>query len=212
MQTKPKLVIFDFDGTLADTRPFMLSILDHLAEKFNTKRMDVNALDQLRGYTARQIMKMHRVSMWKLLLMTRESQKLLYKNIDSIKLFPGIENVMRTIAQNNISIAVVTSNQLRNVLAVLGDELAGLVSVFECEAGFFSKASRLRRALRKAGIRSDDTLSLGDETRDIEAARRIGIPCAAVTWGYGDLETLRGHKPDHLLTDVEQILEISGIA
>ncbi len=94
--TKPKLIIFDFDGTLADTRPFMLSILDHLAERFNTRRMDVNAIEQLRGYTARQIMKMYRVSMWKLLLMTRESQKLLYQNITSINLFPGIDNVIRT--------------------------------------------------------------------------------------------------------------------
>lgn len=209
MVTKPKLVILDFDGTLADTRPFMLSILDHLAERFNTRPMDVNALEQLKGYTARQIMKMHRVSMWKLLLMTRESQKLLFENISSIRLFPGIDDVLRGIAKNNITIAVVTSNQLRNVLAVLGEELAGLVSIFECEAGFFTKAGRLRRTLRKAGVRADEALSLGDETRDIEAARKTGIPCAAVTWGYGDMETLREHQPDHLLTSVGQILDVA---
>lgn len=210
MKTKPKLVIFDFDGTLADTRPFMLSILDHLAERFNTKRMDVNALDQLRGYTTRQIMKMHRVSMLKLLMMARESQKLLYQNISSIRLFPGMDEVVRSIAGNDITIAVVTSNQLKNVLAVLGDELTTLVSIFECEAGFFSKASKLRSALRKAGVKPDEALSIGDETRDIEAARKAGIPCAAVTWGYGDHETLRNHKPDHILTAVEQILKAAG--
>jgi len=209
MQTKPKFVIFDFDGTIADTRPFMLSILDHLAERFNTRRMDADALEQLRGYTARQIMKMYRVSMWKFLLMTRESQKLLHQNIASIRLFPEIETVMRTLAHQKFTLAVVTSNQLRNVLAVLGEELAGLVSVFECEAGFFTKAARLRRALRKAGVRPDEALSLGDETRDIDAARKAGIPCAAVTWGYGDLETLREHRPDHLLTSVSQILDIT---
>jgi len=209
METKPKLVIFDFDGTLADTRPFMLSILDHLAERFNTRRMDANSLDQMRGYSARQIMKMHRVSMWKFLSITRESQELLYQNITSIQLFPGIENTLRAIAQQNITIAVVTSNQLRNVLAVLGEELAGLVSIFECEAGFFTKASKLRSALRKAGVEPGEAVSFGDETRDIEAARKIGIPCAAVTWGYGDTETLRSHKPDHLLTVVEQILDLA---
>ncbi len=95
------------------------------------------------------------------------------------------------------------------MLAVLGEELAGLVTIFECEAGFFAKAAHLRRALRKAGVRADEALSLGDETRDIDAARKTGIPCAAVTWGYGDLETLREHQPDHLLTSVERILDVA---
>ncbi|HUM64021.1 MAG TPA: HAD hydrolase-like protein, partial [Anaerolineaceae bacterium] len=65
MQSKPKLAIFDFDGTLADTRPFMLSILDHLAERFNTRRVDIHSLEQMRGYTARQLMELYRVPMWK---------------------------------------------------------------------------------------------------------------------------------------------------
>ena len=206
---KPKLVIFDFDGTLADTKPFMLSILDHMAERFHTRPMDGTSLEQLRGYTTRQIMKMYNVPMWKLPLMAKESQKLLYQNISSVDLFPGIDQVMRALAETEMRLAVVTSNQLRNVLAVLGEELTRLVTAFECEAGFFGKAARLRRVLRAAGVRPEEALSFGDETRDIEAARKAGIPCAAVTWGYGDAEALGGHRPDYLLTSVEQILEIA---
>ena len=209
MPMKPKLVIFDFDGTLADTKPFMLSILDHMAKRFNTRPMDGTSVEHLRGLTTRQIMKMYNVPMWKLPFMARESQQLLYQNIASIDLFPGIDRVMRAIAENETRIALVTSNQLRNVLSVLGEELTKLVSVFECEAGFFGKSARLRRALRKAGVSPEEAVSFGDETRDIEAARKAGIACAAVTWGYGDMETLSGHQPDYLLTSVDQILEIA---
>jgi phosphoglycolate phosphatase len=208
MQTKPKLAIFDFDGTLADTRPFMLSILDHLAERFNTRRVNIHSLEQMRGYTARQLMELYGVPMWKFILMARESQKLLYQNITSIQLFPGVESALRAIARQNVAIAVVTSNQLRNVLAVLGEELAGLVSVFECEAGFFTKARKLRSALRQAGVKPGEAVSFGDESRDIEAARKVGIPCAAVTWGYAHSEVLRHHQPDYLLTSVDQITGI----
>jgi len=63
--------------------------------------------------------------------------------------------------------------------------------------------------LRKAGVSPEEAVSFGDETRDIEAARKAGIACAAVTWGYGDMETLSDHQPDFLLTSVDQILEIA---
>ncbi|HOE03572.1 MAG TPA: HAD hydrolase-like protein, partial [Anaerolineaceae bacterium] len=58
------------------------------------------------------------------------------------------------------------------------------------------------------GVKPGEAVSFGDESRDIEAARKVGIPCAAVTWGYAHGEVLRHHQPDYLLTSVDQIMGI----
>lgn len=204
----PKLVIFDFDGTLADTLPFTLSIMDDLSEKFGTPRMDRSELPLLRGYSPAKILKMYNIPLWKLPLMTRESQRLLYSNIDEISLFKGIDKVIRELAAQGLMLAVVSSNALRNIKKVLGEELSQLITIYECQTGLLGKAPRLRKALRQAGVRADEALSFGDEIRDIEAAGKAGIPCAAVTWGFADGSALADYKPDYLVTEVDRILEI----
>lgn len=205
-----KLVIFDFDGTLADTLPFTLSIMDELADKFGTRRLEKSEIPLLRSYNPARILKMYDIPLWKLPLMTRESQRLLYSNIENIALFTGIEEVMREVAARGLKIAVVSSNALKNIKKVLGRELDQLVSFYECQAGLFGKAPHLRKALRQASVKAEEAISIGDEIRDIEAARQVGIPCAAVTWGFGDGGALAGYQPDHLLTQVDQILDIIG--
>lgn len=205
---KPKLVIFDFDGTLADTLPFTLSIMDQLSDKFGTRRMESSELPLLRSYSPAHIIKMFDIPLWKIPLMTKESQRLLYENIEGISLFPGMEEVIRAIAGQGITMAVVSSNALKNVKKVLGEEVTRLISLFECQTGLFGKAPRLRKALREAGVKPEQALSFGDEIRDIQAARQVGIPCAAVTWGFSDGNALAGYQPDYLVNEVDQILEI----
>ena len=204
---KPKLVIFDFDGTLADTLPFTLSIMDQLSDKFGTRRMNQEDLPLLRSFSPARIIKMYDIPLWKIPLMTLESQRLLFENIEDIHLFPGMEGVIRAIADKGITMAVVSSNALKNVKLVLGEEMTRLISLFECQTGLFGKPPRLRKALRDAGVNPEEALSFGDEIRDIQAARQVGIPCAAVTWGFADGAALAGYQPDYLVTDVNQILE-----
>lgn len=204
----PKLVIFDFDGTLADTLPFTLSIMDELSEKFGTRRLDRSEIPLLRSSSPARIIKMYNIPLWKLPQMTRESQRLLYENIESIFLFKGIDRVIREIAARGMKLAVVSSNALRNIQLVLGEELSQLFTIYECQSGLLGKAPRLRKALRQAGVKPWEALSIGDEIRDIEAARKAGIPCAAVTWGFADGDALAGYQPDYLVKGVDQLLEI----
>lgn len=204
----PKLVIFDFDGTLADTLPFTFSIMDELADKFGTRRLDKQDLPKLRGYNPARIIQMYDIPLWKIPLMTRESQLLLHRNIDNIRLFPGIERVIHTLSAQGINMAVVSSNALQNVKQVLGEEITRLIHYFECQTGLFGKAPHLRKALRQAGIKPEEALCIGDEIRDIEAARQVGIPCAAVTWGFAEGSALAGYQPDHLVDEVHQIIDI----
>ena len=48
-------------------------------------------------------------------------------------------------------------------------------------------------------------IAIGDEVRDIEAARAVGLACGAVTWGYAAREALIALEPDLLIERMEDI-------
>ena len=58
-----------------------------------------------------------------------------------------------------------------------------------------------------AGVTPDRVLAIGDEVRDLEAARAAGIDFAAVTWGYTAPERLLAHKPNVVFERMEEISE-----
>lgn len=87
---KYKLVIFDFDGTLADTFPFALDIIDQVVEKFGLKKFDRSEIDMLRGLDARRVLKHFEVPVWKMPAITSHVMGLLGQQIHLLTLFDGI--------------------------------------------------------------------------------------------------------------------------
>ena len=114
----------------------------------------------------------------------------------SIALFPGVAPMLQTLADAGLRLAVVSSDREANARRQLGADIAAVFATFDCGASLFGKATKLRRAVRRAGVSAQDVIAVGDEIRDIEAARAAGIACAAVTWGYSAPDALRAHKPD----------------
>lgn len=202
------LMIFDFDGTLADTMPFMLGLADELADKHHLPRLDKSNMQLLKGLNAANFMKLHNIPLWKVPILAAEIQELMQENIAQIRLFEGVDDLLRELSRQGVKIAVVSSNALKNVKQVLGEELAGLVSFFECGVSMFGKAEKLARVVKASGLASGQALSIGDEIRDIEAARKAGIPCAAVSWGFSSRAVLESLQPDHLFDIIEQIQKV----
>ncbi len=92
-----------------------------------------------------------------------------------------------------------------NARRQLGDANAALFSDFACGASLFGKAAKFRHVLGRAGVQAQHAIAIGDEVRDIEAARAAGIACAAVTWGYAAPEALSAHQPDMVFDRMEEI-------
>lgn len=205
---KYNMAVLDFDGTLADTLPFVLGIADHLSEKYHLAKMDKRDIDSLKSQNAAELMKKHNVPAWKLPLLAAEVQRLMHQNIDEIRLFPGMVDVLQALHATGVRIAVVTSNAMKNIEKVLDGETLSLVSRFECGVSLFGKSDKLFKLMRKYQLSGQKVISIGDELRDIEAARKAGVDCAAVTWGYASREALKAGNPDYLLDEVKQIVEI----
>ena len=117
-----KLVIFDFDGTLANTFPFVLAMLDELAEKFKTRKLKQEDLPQLRQYPPLKIMRMHKVRIWKLPSILKYTRHRMHRDAHRIDKFEGVDEVIRELATRNIKLGIVTTNTRRIVEQVLGQE------------------------------------------------------------------------------------------
>jgi phosphoglycolate phosphatase len=204
---KYKLIIFDFDGTMADTFPFVMSVMNQVIDKYGLKSIDQDEIEMLRNYDARKIMKYLGIPAWKVPVIGRHAMTLLAKEVHRLFLFDGIEQLLRRLSDRGIKLAIVTSNSYENVCRILGPEIAALVQYYECGVPMFGKQSKLKKVLKKSGIAAEESICIGDEIRDIQAARKANIPFGAVSWGYTKEAALRAHSPSELFTSVAEMEE-----
>jgi phosphoglycolate phosphatase len=192
-----RLAIFDFDGTLADSFPFFLSVFNKIADEHGFRRIDHAHVERLRHYGTREMMREVGMPAWKLPLAAASFKTLMRENAGQVRLFPQVDHALRELARDNIKLTIVSSNAEDNVRQVLGPELAPLISQYECGMSIFGKTARIRKVLKHAAMTPDSALYIGDQTTDADAARRAGVAFAAVHWGYAPIEALRKVAPEH---------------
>lgn len=192
----PRLVIFDFDGTLSDSGGWFLSIVDHLSDRYEFRRIGKHEVEPLRRMPTRDVIRHIGIPRWRLPFIARYVRRLFGRHTHQVHLFDGVPDMLAAIEAAGIPIAVVTSNSEANARAVLGPENAGRVSWWACGASLFGKAPKFRKVLKTSGIPPHQVLSIGDETRDIDAARETGVRAGAALWGYANPDALAHLKPD----------------
>ena len=203
-----QLVIFDFDGTLADTYPWFLSIFDELAEHYHLPRLEKSALEALRKVDIQNLSREYKISFVKMARIGTHLKQKMASQIEHIPLVDGMQTVIDRLHDMGIKLAVVSSNAEENVRQVLGAHNAAYFDAFECGVSLLGKRVKFEKILRQTGVSPDRALSLGDEVRDLKASRQSGMTFGAVTWGYADAETLQSHEPDALFNHPEEILKL----
>ncbi|UGV26831.1 HAD family hydrolase [Rhodopseudomonas boonkerdii] len=199
-----KLAIFDFDGTLSDSFPWFLSVINQVAEKHKFRRVERDRIDEMRSVGAGELVRMLGVPKWRIPLIVRDMRKMKAQQIDRIALFPGVDRMFDELKARGVTICVVSSDNENNVRTVLG-ELEEHVSFFACAAGLFGKTAKFQRILELTGVSVDDTLSIGDEIRDIDAAREAGVDFGAVSWGYTSAAALNARAPTFMFSRMDDI-------
>jgi phosphoglycolate phosphatase len=199
------LAIFDLDGTLADSLPWFRRHVNDVADRFGFRRIAEEEVASLRRASPREVLDRLDVPLWKVPRIARHLRRLKAAHLDDIPLFPGVGAMLRALKAGGLRLALVSSDHETNARRQLGAANAALLSDFACGASLFGKAAKFRRVVRRAGIPPARTIAIGDEVRDIEAARAAGVACGAVTWGYAAAETLRALEPDLMFERMEDI-------
>ena len=205
---KYKLVIFDFDGTLADSLAFFMETINLLADQYKFKKITSKEADTLRGLDAKEVLHHLGLPLWKTPLVANSFREIMASKVDQISLFKDVPQMLQKLSDRGIILAIVTSNSLENVHRILTNDLVQLIDDLECGTSLFSKQRRLKNILRKVNTVSlDEVIYIGDEIRDMDAASAAGISFGAVCWGYTHADALIARAPTMIFSSVDDIAE-----
>ena len=207
---KYRLVIFDSDGTLADTLPWMRSIFNELAKEHGFKRVEPRDYEQFRDLHGSALLRELGLPLWKLPWVVSAMRRRMAEHTGQLSLFPGMSDVLHRLAAGGVQLAIVSSNSRENVERVLGQDNAKLITHFACGVSMLGKAARLRQVLRRCAVQPSQAIYIGDELRDAEAATKAGITFGAVTWGQHSQEILTTRNPAEIFATVQEMAEKLG--
>jgi len=204
-----KVIIFDFDGTIADTLDAIVSITNRLATQFGHKPISQEELVQIKNLSSRQIIKQSGISIFKFPLLVGKVKAELNSEIQTIKPFLGIKEALVELKGEVDRVGMISSNSKENIVAFL--EMNGLQELFDfiyTGATLFGKSKVIKELLKQEKFKPEESVYVGDETRDIEAARRSRVKVIAVSWGFNSKEVLAAQNPDFLVHQPSELIEV----
>ena len=204
-----KVVIFDFDGVLADTLDDILNFGEIVSNKLGfpvTPTMDdLNDLDQMSfADFARQL----GLPEEKIESFVQGNFALFNEREAPPRLFPGMEDVIKQIS-TSCRIGIVTGNSSDTVCRFLS--YYGIEKHIAIVMGADSPGTRLekvRRVMKELNAKAGDTFIIGDAVSDIHTAREAGVSSIAVGWGHQKPEKLLAEKPDYFAKTMQDLLAI----
>lgn len=208
MSTKAQpFLIFDFDGTLVDSYSCMIDKFILLADEFKFKKIERDKVPELKHLSSMELIRYLQIPFYKLPFIIRAARKLLREAMPHLLPVPGMENVLTDLNQKGIEFGIVTSNSTKNVETWLAtNNLLSYFNFIKTENNYFSKYRLLKSVIKQHQLQDHEVWYIGDETRDIEAGKSIGIKTAGVCWGYNSEKALSREEPDLIVTDPSSLL------
>ena len=208
---KYKYVFFDFDGTLADTEEVNFAIYQKLSEKYNLRNVTIGELGHIKKMSARELMTYVELKKRYLPFLLKRGKKLLKQDIVNVNpCKPDMFSKVSGLKNMGIKTAIITSNSKINVEIFLKEHDADIFDFIE-SSSMFGKETKMKKVIKKEKIKLDELLYVGDEIRDINAAKNTGIDIASVAWGYNAVESLKKHRPDYLIYEPSELLDICSL-
>lgn len=202
-----RAIIFDFDGTLGDS----LAVVIEIAHTITNRPQLVlpEEVERMRTLRLLDVAKELRIPKWRWPYLLFRGRALMSARLAEVLPFPGIEEVIRALHEDGYQLYIMSSNSAKTIERFLLEH--GMSSYFTKVyggVGLLSKANSMRRILKKNNLVPDETIYVGDEPRDIDASKLIGIPCVAVAWGYNTADLLAEHAPMVVVRTTAQLQKV----
>ncbi len=206
------VIVFDFDGTIADTYDAILAIANRLSGEFGYKPVNKAKLVQLKQLSSREIIKQSEISIFKLPFLLRRLKEELTQEIVQLNPILGIDEALYQLKNQGYQLGIITSNIEANVVAFL--KANNLLSSFDfifSGTTIFGKHKVINQLLKQNHLTTEQVIYVGDETRDIKAAKKSKVKVIAVSWGFNSPSVLAQHQPDFLIHKPQELIKVIEI-
>lgn len=199
-----KLVVFDFDGTLADSGQVMTECANQLAPRYGYE--EIEDWRMFRHMSMREVLKQHaKIPWYRLPFFIRNMKRAFEKEVTRVNLFPGIKEMLNELV-GELDAGVLTSNQPVVVENLFVRNLVNGLRFVVGDVPLFAKTRALKKLV--ARHKQKALIYVGDEVRDVEACNALGIPIVAVTWGLNTRELLEKAGANYLVDTPKELLQV----
>jgi phosphoglycolate phosphatase len=201
------LIIFDFDGTIANTEEAAYAVYEQMTKQYNIQPMSKTELQSIKKLPLRKRIQSHGIPLYRLPKLILESQTQMSHFMEETHPFEGIPMLLENLKKHK-KLIIVSSNK-KNIIKdfLKRHKLNHFIKVYG-GAAIFGKDKTIQKAIHKMKVDLSHSIYIGDETRDIEACKSLGLDMIAVTWGYDDQALLVEEKAPYVARTVDELLQI----
>jgi phosphoglycolate phosphatase len=191
-----KILLFDFDGTIADSFENFITVTKELSLTYKFPTLSRDELEKLRSDDARSIISQLKIPFYKQMRIT------------DIKPFPDLPEVLQSLKNKGYMLGILTSNGQKNVTSFLQHNSIDIFDYIYCDSSIFGKDKIIRSFLKQHNLSKEEVIYIGDEIRDIQACHKVGIRIVSVTWGFNSQDGLIKHNPDYIINKPPDLLPL----
>ena len=207
-----KAILFDFDGTLADTAPGIVLTMRRAFAEDGLPLPEEAAIRQTIGLSLPQAIRLLGGLDEEATARTTATYRRFFPECEMthITIFPEVAETLRELRSRGLRLAVCTSRGRDSLESILG--LHGLRDCFET---FVTATDNLPAKpapdmvlalLNRLGVAAGEVLVVGDTTFDIEMGRNAGCYTCGVSYGNQSAEQLASESPNYIIDDLRQLL------
>lgn len=190
-----KTLIFDFDGTIADSFETLLGVFEDITGR--PQKLTAKEIQDLRGKSLREIIRYLKIKHWQLPRLILKAKRMIAIKMTDIETFDGMPEALDQLQRDGHRMFILSTNGSENISKFLKNaELEDYFAKIYGDIGLRSKSSALKKIMKKAKLNPVDCVYIGDEVRDIEAAKKAGVTSVGVAWGFNNSRAIKNAAPD----------------
>jgi phosphoglycolate phosphatase len=201
-----KTLIFDFDGTLIDSFGLAFECVNQLSEKYHYNTFDNP--DFWRGKPLKDIVTQDvNLNFISTLFFIRDMRKMMKQHYDTLSFFEGLIPVLKEL-NKDYDMGIATTNNHNSVQLMLNKYKIDFFKFIYADISVFGKPQKLKYIIKKHHLSIENTLYIGDEQRDIEAANKAHLSSIAVTWGFNTRDLLLTSSPTYIVDTPQELYTV----